>query len=236
MGLDRDRFRNLLPESALAGKGAMVVGVGGIGSPTAILLAQMGVPRLYLVDFDKVEPPNVATQMYTEDQVGLPKVAALEETIRVVHPLCDVKALEGRFTAEMLDLPQWDVLVLSLDSIEVREQVAKAAFALNGRKARMLVDPRMGLETLEVSTVFLPRDAKREEYEAQLKDRDHADLPCGARAVAYTGCFAGIVVASLARRWWMELTVPYMVLGDAGAYGMNPVWREGQEYDGDGLP
>ena len=47
-----------------------VVGAGGIGSPSIMGLARLGIPYIAVYDDDVVEPHNVTAQNYEIDQVG----------------------------------------------------------------------------------------------------------------------------------------------------------------------
>ncbi len=48
-----------------------VIGVGGIGSPTAIILAKMGFKRFVLMDDDTVEPHNLPSQFFVRRVVPM---------------------------------------------------------------------------------------------------------------------------------------------------------------------
>lgn len=63
-----------------------IAGVGGLGSAVAVALARIGVGQLILADFDVVEPSNLNRQQYFVDQLGMPKVEALADTLRRVNP------------------------------------------------------------------------------------------------------------------------------------------------------
>jgi len=63
-----------------------IAGLGGLGSAVAVALSRVGIGRLILADFDIVEPSNLNRQQYFVDQLGLPKVDALAETLRRVNP------------------------------------------------------------------------------------------------------------------------------------------------------
>ncbi len=63
-----------------------IAGLGGLGSSIAIALARVGVGTLILVDFDIVEPSNLNRQQYFIDQIGRPKVEALQEVLSKVNP------------------------------------------------------------------------------------------------------------------------------------------------------
>lgn len=63
-----------------------IAGVGGLGSAVATALARIGIGHLILADFDVVEPSNLNRQQYFVDQLGMPKVEALADTLRRINP------------------------------------------------------------------------------------------------------------------------------------------------------
>lgn len=77
-----------------------IAGLGGLGSQAAIALARIGVGELVLADFDVVEPSNLNRQQYFVEQLGLPKVAALTDTLRRVNPYVGVSPHEVRLVPE----------------------------------------------------------------------------------------------------------------------------------------
>ena len=77
-----------------------VIGVGGVGSWTVVALARSGVGALTMIDLDDVCVTNVNRQLPALDgQIGRPKVEALGERVRLIHPDCEVNALTEFFTA-----------------------------------------------------------------------------------------------------------------------------------------
>ncbi|MCM2265866.1 MAG: sulfur carrier protein ThiS adenylyltransferase ThiF [Desulfuromonadales bacterium] len=75
-----------------------IAGVGGLGSAVAIALARTGVGSLIIADFDLVEPSNLNRQQYFLDQLGLPKVYALRDTLARINPHVHVAACHLRLT------------------------------------------------------------------------------------------------------------------------------------------
>jgi molybdopterin/thiamine biosynthesis adenylyltransferase len=90
---DRDtvtsRISTLYP---LADKTVALFGLGAIGSPLAMHLAQSGVGELRLVDRDFVEPGNTARTVYRWDSAGKFKSVELGELIALHHPYTRVNA------------------------------------------------------------------------------------------------------------------------------------------------
>jgi sulfur carrier protein ThiS adenylyltransferase len=63
-----------------------IAGLGGLGSSVAIALARVGVGELVMADYDIIEPSNLNRQQFFVDQIGRPKVEALEENLRRINP------------------------------------------------------------------------------------------------------------------------------------------------------
>jgi ubiquitin-like modifier-activating enzyme 5 len=59
-----------------------VVGVGGVGSVVAEMLARCGIGKLVLFDYDKVELANMNRLFYQPHQAGLSKVEAAKITLQ----------------------------------------------------------------------------------------------------------------------------------------------------------
>jgi sulfur carrier protein ThiS adenylyltransferase len=75
-----------------------IAGVGGLGSAIAIALTRTGIGHLIVADFDVVEPSNLNRQQYFIDQIGLPKVYALRDTLRRINPHVKVTSAHLRLT------------------------------------------------------------------------------------------------------------------------------------------
>jgi sulfur carrier protein ThiS adenylyltransferase len=63
-----------------------IMGLGGLGSVVAGVLARIGVGTLILADFDYVDPTNLNRQHYFMDQIGMTKVDATAANIRRINP------------------------------------------------------------------------------------------------------------------------------------------------------
>jgi sulfur carrier protein ThiS adenylyltransferase len=68
-----------------------IAGCGGLGSNAAIALARIGVKKLIIVDFDKVEPSNLNRQQFFITDIGKNKTDALASYIRRVNPFVGIE-------------------------------------------------------------------------------------------------------------------------------------------------
>ncbi len=76
--------------SKLRKMSALVVGVGGLGAIVAEILARVGIGKLVLFDYDRLEMANMNRLIYKPDQVGMNKVDALNEYLSDVNLDVDI--------------------------------------------------------------------------------------------------------------------------------------------------
>lgn len=120
---------------ARANSRVLVVGVGGIGSPLALILARAGVGTLGLVDDDLVEGTNLHRQiLFAESDIGRDKLDAAASGLARILELNDVgvPTLElhrMRFRPEnALELAgQYDLVVEGADNFSTKFLAADAA-------------------------------------------------------------------------------------------------------------
>lgn len=77
-----------------------VAGLGGLGSNIAVSLARIGVGKLFLVDFDIVEPSNLNRQSYYIKHIGMPKTEAIKQQLEEINPFIEVTTKNIRVTEE----------------------------------------------------------------------------------------------------------------------------------------
>ena len=113
--MDRGLLKNLRDLKIL------IVGVGGLGCPSSLALAEAGVGTLGLMDFDKVELSNLHRQiLYSSKDVGRLKVLAARDYLSHKFPKTQIIPIEGMMTAESLkaNLPHYNLVVDGLDRLE----------------------------------------------------------------------------------------------------------------------
>src|SRR5665647_898985 len=67
-----------------------IIGLGGLGSNAAMMLARSGIGHFVLADPDQVDESNLARQLYFPDQLGALKTDALAETLLRIDPALDL--------------------------------------------------------------------------------------------------------------------------------------------------
>jgi sulfur carrier protein ThiS adenylyltransferase len=106
-----------------------IIGLGGLGSNAAMMLVRSGVRRFVLADFDRVEPSNLARQLYFPDQVGRAKTDALAETLLRIEPGLDLTLVPKRVEADDIErlFADVDVLLEAVDSAEAKMMIVDTA-------------------------------------------------------------------------------------------------------------
>lgn len=81
-------------------KRVCILGLGGLGSNVAVLLARSGIGYLKLVDFDIVEASNLNRQQYRISHIGIKKTEAMKSIIREINPFVEVDILDIKVDRE----------------------------------------------------------------------------------------------------------------------------------------
>ncbi len=122
----------LLPEIGIQGQEVLgrshvlVIGAGGLGSPTAMYLAASGVGKLTICDGDKVDLTNLQRQIaHATDRIGMFKTHSASKTLAGINPEVDVVALNERLDeGRLLQLAAGaDVVVDASDNFPTRHAI-----------------------------------------------------------------------------------------------------------------
>ena len=108
----------------------LVVGAGGLGSPTLLYLAAAGVGTLGIVDFDVVEESNLQRQIiHGSSDIGRPKAQSARDSLRETNPLVTVELHEFRLGVDnAVELfTGYDLIIDGTDNFATRYLVNDAA-------------------------------------------------------------------------------------------------------------
>ena len=132
----------------------LILGAGGLGSPSAIYLALAGVGTIGLVDFDVVDLSNLQRQVlhHTSD-VGRSKLESARDNIKAYNPDINVVLHETRLESEnaMEIIGNYDMVINGADNFATRYLVNDACYLLN----KPLIDGSILIFDGQ-STVFTP--------------------------------------------------------------------------------
>jgi molybdopterin/thiamine biosynthesis adenylyltransferase/rhodanese-related sulfurtransferase len=134
----RNRYQRhlLLPEVGEKGQQklldakVLMLGAGGLGSPSALYLAAAGVGNIGIIDMDVVDASNIQRQiLHNMDRVGERKVDSAKKTLTAMNPDLNVATYDVRLGADnVLDIIDgYDVIVDGTDNFPTRYLVNDAS-------------------------------------------------------------------------------------------------------------
>jgi molybdopterin-synthase adenylyltransferase len=137
--IDRYSRQILVPD--FGGKGqirlrqgrVLIIGAGGLGSPSAFYLAAAGVGTLGLIDSDNVELSNLQRQiLHATTDLGKTKVESGKETLTQLNPDVEVITYPVRLDSDNIDalFSQYQFIVDGSDNFETKFLVNDAAVRL----------------------------------------------------------------------------------------------------------
>ena len=129
----------LVPEIGLEGQlklldaKVLLLGAGGLGSPTGLYLAAAGVGKLGLIDDDVVDASNLQRQViHNTERIGMAKTESARKSIEALNP--DVEVVEHNLrlgTENVIELlSQYDVIVDGADNFPTRYLLNDASVRL----------------------------------------------------------------------------------------------------------
>jgi len=129
----------IMPEVGLEGQKAiksssvLIIGAGGLGSPSATYLAAAGVGRIGIVDFDTIDKSNLHRQiLYSERDVGKSKAEVAKERLLQVNPNISIELHKVRLDSSnaLGILKNYDIIMDGTDNFPTRYLVNDACVLL----------------------------------------------------------------------------------------------------------
>jgi molybdopterin/thiamine biosynthesis adenylyltransferase/rhodanese-related sulfurtransferase len=109
----------------------LLIGAGGLGSPTAVYLAAAGVGTMGLMDGDTVDVSNLQRQiLHTTANVGRSKVESGTEMLRALNPDVNVIPLPTRIDVDnVMDIiKDYDLVIDGSDNFDTRYLLNDACY------------------------------------------------------------------------------------------------------------
>lgn len=182
----------------------ILIGAGGIGSPTALALCKMGIPYLDIFDNDVVEPHNQPTTLYRHNQMMSKKVDAIKE-ILMEQTVTEVGAWPikvGKRHALS------GVVVSGVDSMSARTAILEAVLA-SKEDVVLYLEARMAGEVGIIHSLDPKNEEEVEQYRSHLFSDAEADpQTCTERGIIYNVFVIAGLITALVKRFAMNQPIP----------------------------
>ncbi|MFT5067613.1 MAG: molybdopterin/thiamine biosynthesis adenylyltransferase [Yoonia sp.] len=140
-GTELDRYARHIMLREVGGQGqkalrnakVLVVGAGGLGSPTLQYLAAAGVGTIGVIDDDVVDNANLQRQViHTDTRIGEPKVQSAADAMTAQNPFVTVRPYKRRLTEEDAAgiISDYDLVLDGTDNFETRYLVNATCAAM----------------------------------------------------------------------------------------------------------
>ena len=115
-------FMNVRKQRLLAQKIVALVGVGGLGSPAAELLARIGIGKLLIVDSDIIQIHNLPRQfLFTEKDVGKKKAETAKKKLLEINSQLKIEFFPKKLTEKNIYLlKRADLILDCTDNLATR--------------------------------------------------------------------------------------------------------------------
>ena len=185
------RQMDVVPADKLEQLSVVVVGTGAIGRQVALQLTSIGVNKIILIDFDKVEEHNLPVQGFKESQLGKLKVEAVASDCKELNSKLEVSAVSQKYSIDEHSI-MGDVFFSCVDSIPARKEI------FHSTKTKVFIDGRMSAEEMRILTVHDPESAKT--YPKTLEGT-FKEAPCTAKSTIYCANVAAGVMIQQFTKW-----------------------------------
>ncbi len=168
-------------QSKLLASNALIIGLGGLGSPAALYLAAAGIGSLTMVDHDAVELSNLQRQIvHQQANVGMQKTDSAAITLHSLNPDTQIQSISHKLEGAALAsaVSNADIVLDATDNFETR-------FALNSAcwHAGTPLVSGAAIRWEGQVTAFAPSNAESPCYQCLYATGDDAALNCAENGV-----------------------------------------------------
>ena len=139
-----------------------ILGLGGLGSNVAVLLARAGIGSLKLVDFDTVEASNLNRQQYRISHIGLKKTEVMKTIIKEINPFVEIDTFDIKVDRENILSVVEDIEIV-VEAFDRAETKAMAIEELLTNKNKIVVSAS-GMAGLGSANEIITRKIKDNFY------------------------------------------------------------------------
>ena len=161
---EEDLFKRNVKDIAKKLKKAKVciLGLGGLGSNVAVLLARSGIGYLKLIDFDVVEASNLNRQQYRISHIEIKKTEAIKTIIKEINPFVEIDTLDIKVDRENILSVVEDIEIV-VEAFDRAETKAMAIEELLTNKNKIVISAS-GMAGLGSANEVITRKIKENFY------------------------------------------------------------------------
>lgn len=185
----------------------ILAGLGGIGSYCAYNLARMNPTALFLYDDDVVEQVNMSGQLYSQQDIGKPKVDAVSDMLSQYTVMRNIYAIKDRFTEHS---EPGDIMICGFDNMAARKTFFDAwhnhmlHYTTTKERAKCLfLDGRLSIDTLQIFCITGDNEYACDEYYSKylFSDSEADETVCSMKQTTYLACMIGSFIVNLFTNW-----------------------------------
>ena len=153
-----EKLQNKISSSTVA-----ICGLGGLGSNIATLLARVGIGKLILIDFDKVDITNLHRQCYKACQIDMYKTEALTCNLKEITPYLETEAHTVRMDENNYFqlLQNADIICEAFDNAEEKAKIVN--FVLSEMPTKYII-AASGMAGLDSANLIRTRKVSKRFY------------------------------------------------------------------------
>jgi molybdopterin/thiamine biosynthesis adenylyltransferase len=213
--MNNSRHEGIFSPAEFKNRRIHIIGLGNIGSHTAIALTRMGFEKFALYDFDVVEDVNIATQAFNNNDKEQLKIFATAQHMEDINPNVEIELINEKLTedSECLVHPAQDqtestlCFISGVDSMEVREDIKTALRTSQAYSNVPVIDGRLGKEQCEVYFAD-----KAEDWDLDIRESSLAEVGCTEKYISYTPLMISALINSTVKKMCLEQEIPSKVI------------------------
>lgn len=201
--------QNLILDPTTINSEVWIFGVGTGGSHLTYALSKMGFKIIHILDYDTVEPHNVANQFFKIEDIGRYKIDAIAESVSEFSPyLISILKHDVKFDENTeITILDKSIVILAFDTLPARKLVWNK---IKGRDVFVL-DARMTGELFRVFSGKADDEEFIRKYEESLNPVATIQATCGTESIIYNILGEIAILSSIVKKMVRGESFPYEI-------------------------
>lgn len=196
------RFSGALWYDCIKEQHVLLLGCGGIGSWTALLLSRLKINTLIIYDPDTVEASNMSGQLYKITDVGIAKVTAIAATMREFSKFSSIITHVNSFSSCNTAL---DITICGFDNMVARSTaftVWKDMVACKSEESKrkcLFIDGRLSADEFQVFAIQGNDDKAIDKYQKEwlFSDSEAEETVCSFKQTSFMANMIASVMVNI---------------------------------------